>query len=149
MTIGSLQPVSERPTTLGTALAIEDMLGDAEMSAFNTAEDVGGCWVASQRFAWYLSKRGEAYSFRRWRNAPAQRTPFQHNIEVAGLIFDWTYRQIDPNAAWPHIEDAASFEARLGPPLAVCPACGRIGGHPSCPGIRRTSIEAIAASATN
>jgi hypothetical protein len=72
------------------ARVIAEARPDPLLQRFDTADDVGGCWNTAHRFALYCQRRNVPYRFRRWRNLPELRTPFQHNIESHSLIVCWT-----------------------------------------------------------
>lgn len=116
--------MSTVPEVRGLRSAIAAMQADPDMRRFNTSADVGGCWTTAYRFAWHLIAAGVPYTFRRWRNLPGQRTASQHAIEVDGSVVDWTFRQFEPSAAWPHVEAVATYEARGFKPEPCCPVCG-------------------------
>lgn len=122
-------------------LAVARFRSDPEMARYATTEDVGGCWNTAHRFAWYLHEESVPYTFRKWRNLPGLRTEYQHNLEVDGNIVCWTHRQIDPEAAWPHVEPVAVYQARGFEPLPVCVTCGSSGAPHRCRGLER--MEAL------
>jgi hypothetical protein len=118
------------------------------MARYATTEDVGGCWSTAPRFACYLHEESVPYAFRKWRNLPGLRTEYQHNLEVDGNIVCWTHRQIDPEAAWPHVEPVASYQARFGEPLPICEVCGSSGTPHVCEGLVRDPYAAAVAKLT-
>lgn len=130
----------------GLAEVIELFRADPDMQRFDTADDVGGCWEASQRFAWYCHQSGIAFRWRKWHNLPGYRTAFQHNVEVDGQIIDWTYRQYHADAAWPHVESLEAYREHHGEPLPICVRCGSK-PHPGqrCLGIFRDQVGLIRA----
>jgi hypothetical protein len=134
--------------------AVEAFRGDPEMKPWDTDADIGGCWNTAHRFAWYLHEAGVSYRFLRWRNQPTQRNPYQHNVEVDGLVICWTHRQYEPDlywpgrglerAKWPHVQPVADYVALgfVAQHDQICPACG---GKPhaasDCGGIVRDPWE--------
>lgn len=123
------------------ASVIERAKLDPEIARFDTDADVGGCWATAHAFAWHLQLEGLPYRFRRWRNLPGLRTEYQHNLEVDGQIICWTHRQIDPGAAWPHVEPVPVYQARGFEPLPVCATCGSVEQSHECRGLE--SPEAL------
>lgn len=130
-----------------TADAVEAMHRDPEMVRFDTSADIGGCWVASQRFAWYLHRGGVPFAWLKFTNPPHLRTPAQHAILVDGTVYDWTFRQIVPGASWPHVEALSDYAVRFGPQQSCCETCGsgRPGAGHHCPGIHRDQLTYLRA----
>jgi hypothetical protein len=114
---------------------------DPAIARFDTDADVGGCWNTAHAFANHCKREGVPYRFRRWRNLPGQRTEYQHNVEVGGRVICFTHRQVDPSAAWPHVEPVEDYQARGFEPLPICSTCGDYSEPHTCRGLE--SMEAM------